>query len=53
MSVNPNDLTIPDVFDDITKNLCNLLTDSGDSYDVPNVMDSMYYTEEDFVNLIS
>ena len=53
MSVDSNDLTIPDVFDDITKNLCNLSIDSEESCDVPNVIDSLYYTEEDFVNLIN
>ena len=53
MSVNSNDLTIPDVFDDVTKNLCNLYIDSEESSDIPNVIDSLYYTEEDYVNLIS
>ena len=53
MSVDSNDLTIPDVFDDITKNLCNLLIDSEESCDVPNVIDCFYYTEEDFVSLIN
>ena len=48
------DLTVPDVFDDNSKNLCNLLisTDDDDE-DPPNLCDSLYYTETDFTDCIT
>ena len=49
------DLTVPDVFEDNSKNLCNLLINSDDDdgeEDPPNLCDSLYYTETDFADCI-
>ena len=50
------DLTVPDVYEDNSKNLCNLLLNSDDDDDdddnPPNLRDSLYYTETDFADCI-
>ena len=48
MPIDLNELTIPDVFDDITKNLCSIFSRSEESDEVTNLVDSLYYTENDF-----
>ena len=44
------ELTIPDVYDDRNKNLCNLLTSLDNDEESPNLCDSPYYTESDFLD---
>ena len=51
MQDDPQELTVPDVYGDTSKNLCNLLT-SADEEEAPNLCDSLYYTESDFVDFI-
>ena len=38
------ELTVPDVFNDNSKNLCTLLASSGDKQEIVNLRDSVYYT---------
>ena len=52
MQDDPQELTVPDVFADISKNLCNLLV-STDDEEALNLCDSLYYTESDFVDFIN
>ena len=51
MQDDPQELTVPDVYGDTSKNLCNLLA-SADDEEAPNLSDSLYYTESDFVDFI-
>ena len=51
MQDDPQELSVPDVYGDISKNLCNLLA-SADDEEAPNLSDSLYYTESDFVDFI-
>ena len=55
MQDNVQDLTVPEVFEDISKNLCNILNPSDDDDDdnTPILCDSLYYTETDFVECIN
>ena len=55
MQDNAQDLTVPEVYEDITKNLCNILSKSDEDEDenVPNLCDSLYYTETDFVECMN
>ena len=54
MQVNVQDLTVPEVYEDISKNLCNFLNSSdNDDDDTPVLCDSLYYTETDFVECIN
>ena len=51
MSDGVSELTIPDVLNDLTKNLCNNNFNSDDENSIP-LTDSLYYTESDFVNYV-
>ena len=55
MQVNVQDLTVPEVYEDISKNLCNLLnrSDVDDDDNTPILCDSLYYTETDFLECIN
>ena len=50
-----NELTISDVLADEQKNFCNIYLDSAEDNNAENLSfnDSLYYTETDFVDLIS
>ena len=55
MQVNVQDLTVPEVYEDISKKLCNILHNSDDDDvddNTPVLCDSLYYTETDFVECI-
>ena len=49
------DLSILDVFEDRSKNLCNLIANSDEDDDdtTPDLCDSLYYTETEFVETIN
>ena len=50
MQVNVQDLTVPEVYEDISKNLCNIINSSDDEDDdTPVLCDILIYTETDFV----
>ena len=54
MQDDTQDLTVPDVYADNSKNLCNLLGSEDDEEGVAwNLCDSLYYTETDFVDFIN
>ena len=53
MQDDTQELTVPDVYADITKNLCNLFASSDDEEDALNLCDSLYYTESDFVDYVN
>ena len=44
------ELTIPDVYDDRSKNLCNLFSTVDNDEESPTLCDSLYYTESDFLD---
>ena len=52
MQDEPQELTVPDIYADVSKNLCNLLI-SEDEGEALNLSDSLYYTETDFVDFIN
>ena len=52
MQNDPQELTVPDVYADASKNLCNLIV-SADDEEAPYLFDSLYYTESDFVDFIN
>ena len=53
MQDDPQELTVPDVYADASKNLCNLIISAEDEEEAPNLCDSLYYTESDFVDFIN
>ena len=54
MQTNDQDLTVPEVYEDLSKNLCNILNSSdNDDDETPVLCDSLYYTETDFTECIN
>ena len=53
MQNDPQELTVPDVCADISKNLSNLLASTDEEEEALNLCDSLYYTESDFVDYIN
>ena len=53
MQDDTNELTVPDVYADISKNLCNILASPGEEDEALNLCDSLYHTESDFVDFIN
>ena len=50
MQDDTQELTVPDVYADLSKNLCNILASPDEEEESLNLRDSLYYTESDFAD---